>query len=54
MAVPNRYATTLAFLAASGFVGVLAYAGVPAAGYIVLAMVLVMLVVWGLTLFANM
>ncbi len=50
---PNAYATTLAFLAACGFVGILAYAGVPAAGYIVTAMVIVMLIVWALTMFAN-
>lgn len=51
---PSRYATTLAFLASSAFVGMLAYAGVPAAGYIVTAMVVVMLIVWALTLFSNM
>ena len=50
---PNPYATTLAFIAASGFVGVLAYAGVPAAGYIVMMMVVAMLIVWALALFSN-
>lgn len=50
---PNPYAMVLSFLAASGFVGLLAYAGVPAAGYIVSAMVVVMLIVWALSLFAS-
>jgi hypothetical protein len=50
---PNRYATTLGFLAASGFVGLLAYLGVPAAGYIVAAMLVVLAIVWALAAFAN-
>ena len=50
---PSPYAKTWSILAASAFVGLLAYLGVPAAGYIVMVMVVVMAIVWALQLFAD-
>ena len=46
-------APTLAFLIACAFVAGLAYLGVPAAGWIVVAMIVILAIVWGAMALLN-